>query len=70
MAYIAVYNSKLHPFKETTSEDNKSPTSYPLLGLLGADLEVLTRQIRLGLGSNPTVSEHRHMFYMLAHDHH
>ena len=42
----------------------------PLPGLLGADLEVLARQIRRGLGPNPTVSDQRQMFYMLANVHH
>lgn len=40
-AYITSYNGELHPHKETTLEDNKSPMSYPLLDHLGADLEVL-----------------------------
>jgi hypothetical protein len=39
--YIADHSGELGLFKETSSEDNKSPTSYPPLGFLGADLEVL-----------------------------
>ena len=49
---------------------NKSLTSPPPLGLLGADLKVLSRQIQHCLGPNPTVSDHRQMFYMLANIHH
>jgi hypothetical protein len=45
---------------------NKPPTPSSPLGLLGADLEVLACQIRRGLGPNPTVSDRRQMFYMLA----
>jgi hypothetical protein len=40
------------------------------LGLLGADLEFLPPQIRLGLGPDPTVLKRRGMFYMLANIHH
>jgi hypothetical protein len=39
--YIADYSGDLHHLEETSSEDNESPASYPLLGLLGDDLEVL-----------------------------
>jgi hypothetical protein len=34
------------------------------------DLEVLAQQIRRSLRPNPTVSNHRQMFYMLANIHH
>ena len=44
--------------------------SSPPPGLLGADLKVLVCQIRCGLGLNPTMSDHRQMFYMLANVHH
>jgi hypothetical protein len=49
--------------------DNESLASSLLLGLLGADLEVLARQIRLGLAPNSTMSERHQMFYMLANVH-
>jgi hypothetical protein len=43
--YTADYNDKVHDFEEISSEDNESPASYPLLGLLRADLEVLAQKI-------------------------
>jgi hypothetical protein len=49
------------------SEPSVSPS---LPGLLGADLEILARQIRCGLGLNPTVSDHHQIFYMLTNVHH
>jgi hypothetical protein len=45
---------------------NKPPTPSSPPRLLGADLEVLACQIWHGLGPNPTLSDHRQMFYMLA----
>jgi hypothetical protein len=39
--YIADHSGELRLFKKTSSEDNKSPTLYPPLGFLGANLEVL-----------------------------
>ena len=45
--YAADRNDELHIYEETLSEDNESPSSHPLLGLLGANLEVLTRQVEL-----------------------
>ena len=59
LAYIVDYNGKLHTHKEAEMEDNESPPLYPPLGCLGVDLEVLTWQIRLGLGLNPTMFECR-----------
>ena len=56
---ILVFLSSLEP-----------PETHTLMGLLGADLKVLARQIQRGLGLNPTVSDHRQMFYMLANVHH
>lgn len=50
--------------------DYESPTLSPPPGLLGVDLEVLAQQIYHGLGPNPTMSEHRQLFYMLANIHH
>ena len=44
--------------------------SPPPPGLSGVDFEILACQIRHGLGPNPTVSDHRQMFYMLANVHH
>ena len=49
---------------------NKPSASPPSLGLLGADLEVLARQIWCSLGPNPTMLDHCQMFYMLANVHH
>jgi hypothetical protein len=40
-AYVTDYNGKHHPLEETVPVRNESPTSYPPLGLLGADIEVL-----------------------------
>jgi hypothetical protein len=54
MSLTTTANSTL--FKKTSSEDSKSSASYPPLSLLGAHLEVLSHQIRLSLGPNPTVS--------------
>ena len=70
LAYVVDYSGELHPLKEIMLGVNESLASYPLLGLLGADHEVLARQIRLGLVPNPTVSECRNMFYMLENIHH
>jgi hypothetical protein len=60
---------ELHPLKEVGPVDNESLASSPPLGLLGADLEALARQIPHGLGPNHTVLEHRQMFYILANVH-
>jgi hypothetical protein len=49
---------------------NEPPALPPLPVLLGAHLEVLAHQIWRGLGSNPTMSNHCQMFYMLANVHH
>jgi hypothetical protein len=49
--------------------DNESLASSPLPGLLGVDLKVLARQIRLDLGLNPTVLERYQMCYMLVNIH-
>ena len=53
--YVGDCYGELHPLKETA--------------LVGADLEVLARQIWLGLGPNPTVLEQHQIFYMLANVH-
>ena len=55
MDYIGDCYGELHPVKE--------------IALVGADLEVLARQIWLGLGPNPTVLEQHQIFYMLANVH-
>lgn len=47
---------ELHPLKETVLVDKECLALYPSLGLLGANLEVLARQIWLGLGMNLTLS--------------
>jgi hypothetical protein len=44
---------------------NKPPAPSSPPGLLGVDLVVLACQIRCG-SPNPTVSDRRQMFYMLA----
>ena len=54
--YVADYYGELQPLKEVTPVDNESLVSSPPPGLLGVDLEVLTRQIQHGLGPNPTMS--------------
>ena len=58
LAYVTDYYTELCPLHEAVLAGNKPLVSPPLLGLLGADLEVLARQIRCGLGPNPTVPDH------------
>jgi hypothetical protein len=70
LAYLADCFGKLCPLHEAASTGNKPPAPPPPLGLLGADLKVLAHQIRCGLGPNPSVSDRRQMFYMLANVHH
>jgi len=41
LGYVTNYNDELHPLEESPSKDNESPASYPPLGLLGANMEVL-----------------------------
>jgi hypothetical protein len=62
-------SDELHLFGETSSKDSESLTLFPKTGLLRADLEVLSHQIHLGLGPNPSVEEHCWMFYTLANAH-
>jgi hypothetical protein len=69
LAYVVDYYGELYPLKELAPVDNKSLVSPSPLGLLEADLEVLAQQIYHGLVSNPTMSEHHQMFYMLANVH-
>ena len=52
-------SGELHPLKETAPAVKEFLALYPLLGLLGANLEVLARQIRLGLDLNLTLAERR-----------
>jgi hypothetical protein len=61
---------ELHPLHEAAPVGNEPPASPPPPGPSRANLEVQAQQIRHGLGSNPTVSDRRHMFYMLANIHH
>jgi hypothetical protein len=70
LAYIADCYGELRPLHGAALVGNKRSVPPPPLGLLGANLEVLAYQIRRGLGPNPTVSDHRQMFYMLANVHH
>jgi hypothetical protein len=63
--YVADYYGELHPLKEVAPVENESLVSSPPPGLLEAYLMVLARQIRHGLGPNPTMSEHRQLFYKL-----
>jgi hypothetical protein len=51
---ITNYNDGINVFMETSSNDSESEALYPLLGLLGTNLEVLVRQIYLILGPNST----------------
>jgi hypothetical protein len=67
--WFADNSDELHLFGETSSEDSESPTLLPKIGLLRANLEVLSHQIHLGLGPNPIVEEHCRMFYTLANAH-
>ena len=69
LAYVADCYDELRPLHKAAPVGNEPPASPPLLGLLGVDLKVLAHQIRCGLGLNPTVSNHRQMFYMLANVH-
>jgi hypothetical protein len=70
LAYIVDCYDELCSLDGATPVSNELPTLPPPPGLLGPDLEVLARQIRHGLGPNPTVSDSRQMFYMLANVHH
>jgi hypothetical protein len=46
---------ELHPLQEVAPASNEPLVPSPLLGLLGADLEVLTQLIYHGLGLNQTI---------------
>ena len=70
LIYIADCYGKLHSLHGAMPTGNEPPMSSPPPGLLGADLEVLARQIQCGLGPNPTVSDRRQMFYILANIQH
>jgi hypothetical protein len=70
LAYIADYYGELHPLHGAAPANNEPPVPPPLPKLLGANLKVLAYQIRCGLGLNPTMSDHRQMFYMPANVHH
>jgi hypothetical protein len=45
LAYIADYYSELRPLHRAAPAGNEPPAPPPLLGLLGANLEVLAHQI-------------------------
>jgi hypothetical protein len=68
--YITDHSGESHLFEETSSEDSESPMSSSPTGILHANLEVLSRQICLGLGPNPTVVERHQLFCMLASVYH
>jgi hypothetical protein len=70
LAYIADCYEELCPLNGATPVGNELQVSSPPLGLLGGDLKVLAQQILYSLGLHPIVSNHRHMFYMLANVHH
>jgi hypothetical protein len=59
LAYVADCYGELCPLHEVVSVGNEPLALPPPLGLLGADLEVLARMIRHGLGPNPTMSDCR-----------
>jgi hypothetical protein len=59
LAYVVDRHSELRPLHGAALVGNEPPASPPPPGLLGADLEVLTRQIQCTLGENPTVSDRR-----------
>ena len=69
LVYVANCYGKLRPLHGTVPVGNKSPMPPPPPGLLGENLEVLSRQIQRCRVPNPTVSDHRQMFYMLANVH-
>ena len=58
LAYITDYCSELRPLHEATPVGSKPPVWPSPPRFLGADLEVLARQIQCSLGPNPTVSDH------------
>jgi hypothetical protein len=66
MAYIADCYGELCPLDGTAPASSELLASPTPPGLLVADLDVLAHQIHGNLGPNPTVSERRQMFYMLA----
>jgi hypothetical protein len=57
LAYIADSYDELHPLHGAALAGNEPSVPPPPPGLLGADLEVLARQIWHDLGLNP-VSDH------------
>jgi hypothetical protein len=59
LAYVVDYYDELHPLKEAAPASDEPPTPPSLLGLSGADLEVLARHIQHSLGSNPIMSDRR-----------
>jgi hypothetical protein len=63
LAYIADSHGELRPLYGAASAGNEPPASPPSPGLLGADLEILARQIRHALGENPTMSERRQLVW-------
>jgi hypothetical protein len=68
--YVTDCYGELCPLHRATPAGSEPPVSPPLPRLLRVNLEVLARQIWRDLGLNPTVSERRQMFYMLANIHH
>jgi hypothetical protein len=70
LAYVVDCYDELHPLKEAAPTGDEPLTPPSLLGLLGADLEVLAWHIQHGLDSNPIVLDRCQVFYMLANVHH
>jgi hypothetical protein len=70
--YITDHSGESHLFEETSSEDSESPMSSSPIGILHADLEVLSCQICLSLGPYPTVAPPvvLHAGERLSPDHH
>jgi hypothetical protein len=59
LAYVADCYGELCPLHGAASVGNEPLALPPPPGLLGANLEVLARMIRHGLGPNPTMSDRR-----------
>jgi hypothetical protein len=55
LAYVTDCYGELHPLNEVLPVGNEPPALPTPPGLLGADLEVLAKQIQHGLASHPTV---------------
>ena len=70
LVYIIGYHGELHLLHRVAPVGSEPLASPPPLGPSRADLEVRVQQIRHSLVQDPTMSNRRWMFYMLANIHH